>query len=274
MGAAGEGHNWTSTKTEHGIREIHCADWSGFTEFINNTLVDYNNYVFRGQANEAWRLEPTLERHIRDNGLVDTDELRTNHLRSFIYAARGRRQRDGSPAWTEDECWCIGQHYGLATPLLDWTESPYPAAYFAFASPTPSTEPSENRVIFALQRVTVREKGESLIKNKSITEKDSLKFIHPTTDENARMINQRGLFSRTPKNMTIEDWITKHFSNATKGAKLIRILVPNTERARALKSLNRMNVNHLSLFPDMYGSAKYCNMSLAIDRYAPVPERI
>lgn len=274
MGAAREGHNWKSSPTVDGIREIRCSNWAGFADFINGTLVDYNNYVFRGHARQDWKLEPTLDRYIRENGLADTEELRTNHLNSFIYAARGRRQKDSSTTWTENECWCIGQHYGLATPLLDWTESPYAAAYFAFASPTPDANASPNRVVYALQRVSVRKKCESLLKAKKMTESERINFIHPTTDENSRMINQRGLFSRSPPNMTIEDWIQTHFKNAGNGAKLVRILVPDDERTRALKSLNRMNVNHLSLFPDMYGSAKYCNMSLSIDRYAPVPERI
>lgn len=274
MGASKEGHNWTATETTDGVREVKCSDWSGFTDFINNTIVDYNNYVFRGHANQEWKLEPTLDRYIRDNKLTDTEELRTNHLNSFIYAARGRRQKDASPAWTENDCWCIGQHYGLATPLLDWTESPYVAAYFAFASAAPNPDESPNRVIHALQRVTVRKKSESLLKLKKVTESETINFIHPISDENSRMINQRGLFSRSPRNTTIEDWIRKHFKGEKNGAKLVRIFVPNIERDRVLKSLNRMNVNHLSLFPDMYGAAKYCNMSLSMKRYAPVPERI
>ena len=39
----------------------------------------------------------------------------------------------------------------------------------------------------------------------------------------------------------------------------VKIEVPSSERASGLALLYRMNINHLSLFPDLYGSAKHCN---------------
>ena len=50
---------------------------------------------------------------------------------------------------------------------------------------------------------------------------------------------------------------------------MIKILITESpeDRSSFLRFLNRMNINYLSLFPDLEGAAKYCNMQLEIDNY-------
>lgn len=48
---------------------------------------------------------------------------------------------------------------------------------------------------------------------------------------------------------------------------LIKISIPNRDRNECLQTLHRMNINHLSLFPDLSGSAYHCNRLLEIDDY-------
>jgi hypothetical protein len=40
---------------------------------------------------------------------------------------------------------------------------------------------------------------------------------------------------------------------------LARVFIPSTEQEFALDSLDKMNINELTLFPDLLGAAKYAN---------------
>jgi hypothetical protein len=262
-----EGYGWKSSKVIDGVRSVHCDSWNGFSSFIHEQLTNFESYVFRGHASTSWKLEPTIDRVRNENGdpLIDAEK----HLQKFKYASRGRRGRTPNMVMDDNEWWALGQHHGLHTPLLDWSESPFVASYFAFLSD--EIEFDEEVVVYALSRNGCDRKNKEIehdAKNKSIANVDTLDFIRPLTDENPRLINQRGLFTRVPSQITVDEWIISNFKGSpTNGAPLLRIYIPAYERIKALKSLNRMNVNHLSLFPDLDGASKYCNASAIISQY-------
>ena len=85
-------------------------------------------------------------------------------------------------------------------------------------------------------------------------------------DENARLVSQGGLFTRAPDDTDIGAWVRAHYAGVKKGV-LLKITIPNKDRELCLRNLNRMNINHLSLFPDVYGASEYCNLDLLIRRY-------
>lgn len=94
-----------------------------------------------------------------------------------------------------------------------------------------------------------------------------IEFIRPLSDENQRLVNQGGLFSRGPTQKALEAWLKDTHSERDEGYILIKILIPNSEREVCLKALNRMNINHLTLFPDISGASRFCNLFSEVESY-------
>lgn len=245
-----------------GIAVVELSSWKWFGDYIQKTMLNRRNFCFRGQRKAVWPLESTLDREIRRLGIGDSfDEVA--YLKEFMFATRGRRGPNPKEL-DEDEWWAVGQHQGLATPLLDWTESPFVALFFAFAKPRDQV--GDRRAVWAISIAAIADKSKELAAaNPPVA---GIRFIMPQTDENPRLVSQRGLFTRGPTGTTHEDWIRKHFSGFRKQV-LIKIVIPEraSDRHDCLKFLNRMNINYLTLFPDLYGSCKYCTMSLEIPNY-------
>ncbi len=256
--------NWRHLNRENGIVEVQTDSWHGFVSFIQDELSNYRQYIFRGQREASWGLTPSLER------LVPPGKT-TNSLLEFKTASRGRRGPSPSNL-SDNEWWTLGQHHGLKTPLLDWTESPFVAAFFAFSEKRDLKDLPKNRIVFALAKEGISSKTEEI---KSLSSRDTLlgpnaiEIISPQVNDNGRLVSQRGLFTKSIYPcLDFEKWIRETFNDQKRGY-LLKIFINESEgdRESFLIFLNRMNINYLSLFPDLDGAAKHCNMQLEIKDY-------
>jgi hypothetical protein len=248
-----------------GVQLAELKSWEFFDDYVREEMLDFRQYVWRGQASADWLLEPTLDRILRSSGTLSSDKVRDDHLRRFKYATRGRRGQHPPVIATENEWWALGQHHGLATPLLDWTRSPFVAAYFAFLGD--ENNGANRRAIWGISQTSVTKKSKEIAASHTGAGRAPIiEFVEPQSDENARLVNQNGLFTRGPDGKDLEAWIVDNFPDDTM-RRLIKLTIPEADRTVALRSLNRMNINHLSLFPDLFGASKFANLDLRIKNY-------
>jgi hypothetical protein len=84
--------------------------------------------------------------------------------------------------------------------------------------------------------------------------------------DDPRMIAQRGLFTYLSGGGDIESWLVKAFPGSSDSV-LVKFRIMNAGREDCLRELGRMNITHLTLFPDLTGAALYMNLKLEIPRY-------
>lgn len=159
---------WEELGVKDGFVQIRFLRWRYFTDYINLRMLDFETYIWRGQRCDNWLLESTLDRLIKKAKIAKTKrpDFGRSHLEQFEYATRGRRGQNPAKIEDENEWWALGQHHGLATPLLDWTTSPFAAAYFAFIGT--GDKQTRYRVIYALHRPSVEIRVKKLISEERV----------------------------------------------------------------------------------------------------------
>lgn len=250
---------------EFGIQTLEFKTWEEYVEHINSNL-KYRKFVWRGQADSSWDLEPTLDRSLREAGEISDTRKINEHLKRFKFASRGRRGNNPPELKSDNDWWALGQHNGLHTPLLDWTKSPFVSAFFAFESSVKSR--TDHRVVFGIAQTDIENKSRAINKtHKSSSRPPIIEFIEPLSNENARLVSQGGLFTRNPPGVDVESWMRKNYTKEEKYIRAWKLLIPEYEREKILQSLNRMNINYSSLFPDLFGASEFVNMDLKINDY-------
>jgi hypothetical protein len=264
---------WEQIAQGDGTLTFRLVSWSKFFDFIETEvfgafIATKHKYIWRGQRRSDWSLSSSLDRlfgklQLLTNGPLLLDRRSAQHLETFKYATRGRRGINPAKL-SENEWWALGQHFGLATPLLDWTRSPFAAAYFAFEEL--ASDPTDYRIVYGLDQSAVLQKNDELLNGPSLEQgrPPVLEFIDPMSDENQRLVSQDGVFTRAPIGTPIEHWIARVFENVS-DAVLLRIEIPDADRLACLRALNRMNINHLSLFPDLGGASRSTNLKLELE---------
>lgn len=224
-----------------------------------NSLSLENEIVFRGHADAEWHLETTLERTTRERYSIQHYLQRAdsvvNEIESFT---RADWKMPTFPAICEDIQNCSDsmrahvpcyeylvylRHHGYPSPLLDWTRSPYIAAFFALEQKHDAERACVLAFIETPDGGKMHTEGEPMIRS-----------MGPHVTTHSRHFAQKASYTIA----TVWDRETeKHYFCPHEDVRpplvgtqdiLIKITFPQSDRIRALKQLNDYDINHFTLF--------------------------
>jgi hypothetical protein len=227
------------------------ADWNGFKNGVRNALPGshdydvYKRFIFRGQGSADWPLRSTFDRNFSDKQAASRDALAKELIREFYEECE--RFSPWRYGVDDPRVLAMAQHHGLPTRLLDWSFSPYVAAYFAF-SWFMFEKPADrkgNVAIWVLNRDVVHGQAPE----------GQLQIISVQDYENSRLGNQFGVFTYLKTNeSSLEDYLASSAVNLTSA--LVKLELPRTEARQALQDLILMGIHHGTIFPGREGIAQ------------------
>jgi hypothetical protein len=240
---------------------IYTRQFAAFEEFIGyvQSPACASDWIWRGQRHKDWKLLPSYDRHTVPTGSPAYKHGHSAHLRRFSTAAMGRRSGSREPVTFE-----LGRHFGLATPLLDWSASPFVAAFFAYVDAEAATQ---QRAVWALH--VGRVKAINIVRRGPKGPMGSQLCVYrPQSEENVRLVAQACWFSMREDGGAADDWVRAYHTDIeAKDPILQKLLLPDADRVTVLRLLNLMNINYATLFPDVYGAAMHANLQLQIQDY-------
>lgn len=252
------------------MQELALTSWGEFEDALiefelcrarlsGEAIMDVSRYLFRGQSNSAWKLETTLERFTdKEMSLAEYYEIAYSEkarIETFTGNTWNVMPPDKFGSWIAIpdvflhfptlqglEYLAYLRHHGYPSPLLDWTASPYIAAFFAFRDVAPSVESVSVYVYLEMAL------GIKVMEGNGST-------IHTQWPNGA--IHQRHFIQQSGYTICTRsegrDLVLSDHEEARMNAYYSQDLVwklnlPRTERRKAFEVLSRMNINAYSLF--------------------------
>jgi FRG domain len=118
--------------------EITIKSWKQFNDEVleKHLMVTHylrRGYIYRGQADVKWSLQPSLTRlcHLLAFDKARSLDVERRILQRFAERAHLHLPSHVIPRGGLVNWWTVMQHYSAPTRILDWTHSPLVALYFA-----------------------------------------------------------------------------------------------------------------------------------------------
>jgi hypothetical protein len=212
--------------------------WLDFLEFV--ALHNDRWVFFRGQANALWPLIPGIARQDKNPRGIWRPAL---EKRLFDDFKRLAGSFDPGIGYLDLDWLGMAQHFGLPTRLLDWTENPLVAAWFAVADETTYRSTQSFTPIPALVHV-IRVDPNKVLPSVEPFLGSGPPVVVQTPARVARITAQHGLFSvhRSP---------TVPWTPSSDGHAYERFEIPHASKAFFRMALHQFGFNRQRLMTDL-----------------------
>ncbi|MFC3852453.1 FRG domain-containing protein [Salinispirillum marinum] len=259
--------------------QIPAAEILGYIE--SELVGTHHRLGFRGQQNAAWNLRPSLARflsRLKEKGQIDQSATfeTVEHRVKNEFRKNLLLNRDLTPEQLNSvDLWQYGQHFGLPTPLLDWTHSAYVGLFFALAEDAAVNENGQvqprclwvmDLELLALINSQIQEdvwpRMKGMIKPEEylMQQVPILEVVGEIDGYNRRIGYQQGFFTKHVFYESLEAWATRIAAVVSHECwnypflRKITFAPDEKQRSSILVNLDKMNVNSRTLFPDIQGS--------------------
>lgn len=256
-------------------RELIVSNWMDFTGVVQDYTEPgaQEEYAFRGQGDAAWPLQPGLHRSITDDGrlplpiaaeLLEIEQFITREFRSWAPIQLPTAVLMSTTTHDID-WWPVMRHYGAPTRLLDWTSSPYVAAYFACRECSDVAG-----AVYLFHMPILHEQMKNAygsaadISKARLFEPDAPPVWYTVTRQQAlprRLLLQQGLFTLCQNvGYDLEKLFQERMAAAATEVpdvkKFAKVIIPAEQKPLFMRHLRTINVTAATLFPDLDGTGK------------------
>ncbi|MGA2504478.1 MAG: FRG domain-containing protein [Anaerolineales bacterium] len=255
------------------MEEINLTNWDEFSynikkirsdygiqqsEFDGRTRDEKNRILFRGQSNSEWPLQTTLERQTTERFHVEKYLSYAASCAHEIEAYTGykwgindnptisreiqEKQIDKKPYLPHYDYLIYLRQHSFPSPLLDWTESPYIAAFFALSE----QKDNEKSVVYAYI--------ENITDIRDVSRNTLISVLGLYVSTHKRHFSQKSWYTIATKwdEISKRHYFCSHdeiFSQPVKDQDvLVKITFPFSQRGKGLVELNDYNINYFTLF--------------------------
>ena len=245
---------------------------NSWDEFVTLTSA-CDGWAFRGLPDADWQLISSLSRYLH-SFVPDRQWWRQREERALRIFRRKAHIYLPDAGMLDDDLRCLAlmQHHGAPTRMINFTKSPFVAAFFAlnqatrsaavFALDTPTLWRAAPRFDSSLRRETIDPRVPGNFERYFANNNKDIVWIGEPEAMDRRLVAQSGTFVVPGVLDKPLDAIIAQYASGP--ALLRKFVLPPSIRTEAMLSLYRMNITHATLFPDLDGLGRSIGHELEI----------